>query len=146
MEIEDDMYNNKLTKEESKLTKEETKLELVDYAILKSLIFGPKTITDMVGLLEIRSLVIEKHIYELIKVGFVNFQQRFFITQNGKEKIYSFERDNPVDFWKSVDDFIVLSIENKKNRKIRLYKTVDFLLLISMAILIILIIYVWIYY
>jgi hypothetical protein len=131
----------------SKITKKEgPKLELVDYAILKSLIIGTWTIPDIVNLLQMRTLIIEKHIYELTRGGFADFQsQHFVITPRGKEFIYSFERDNPIEVWKPVDNFITRSIENRKKGKIRLYKTVDIILLISMVILVILAIYFAIY-
>lgn len=134
----DDKDNNTMMKKGA--------MELVDYAILKSLTFGTWTIMDMVKLLQIRSLVVEKHIYELNKVGFVDFQlQQFIITSKGKDTVFSFEKDNPINVWKPVDDFIMHSIENRKNEKIRFYKIVDFTLLIIMAFLIILIIYYVIY-
>lgn len=128
------------------IQKEDMELELVDYAILKSLIFGNLTIADMVKILQVRVLVIEKHIYELSKLGFVIFQQQFIITPKGIEKISSFERDKSIDVWKPVDDFIINSIENRKKGKIRLYKTIDYALLALMVILIILIIYFVIFY
>lgn len=129
------------------IMKRGVELELIDYAILKLLMIGTWTTPDIVNLLQIRALVIEKHIYELTREGFADFQlQHFIITSKGKEFIFSFERDNSIDLWKSVDDFIIRSVENRKERKIRFYKMVDFILLISMVILIILAIYVGIYY
>ena len=117
------------------MKKGEHKLEIIDYAILKSLIIEPRTIPDIVNLLQMRALIIEKHIYALTRGGFADFQlQHVVITQKGKEFTYSFERDNSIDIWKPVDNFIIRSIENRKKEKIRLYKTVDFILLISMVI------------
>lgn len=123
------------------------KLETVDYAIMKSLVIGNWTTSDIVNLLQIRTLVVEKHIYDLTREGFVDFQsQHFIITQKGKDSILSFERDNTVNVWKPVEDFIVQTIENRKKEKIRFYKTVNFILLVLMVILIILAIYFGIYY
>lgn len=123
------------------------KLETVDYAILKTLVIGNLSTPDIVNLLQIRTLVVEKHIYELTREGYVDFQsQHFVITQKGKDSILSFERDNPVNVWKPVEDFIVQTIENRKKEKIGFYKTVDFILLVLMVILIILAIYFGIYY
>lgn len=135
------------------IIKGDLELGLVDYAILKSLTTGIWTIQDIVNLLQIRGLIIEKHIYDLTRVGFVDtkiigyFRSQYFdITQKGKEFIYSFERDNPIDKWQPVEGFIINSVENRKKRKIMFYKTLDFILLIVMAIIIILIIYFGIYY
>jgi|SRR3989304_5025204 len=117
-------------------------LGTIDYAILKLLTIGMWTIADVINLLQIRSLVIEKHIYSLTREGFIDFQlQHFIITPKGQEITLSFERNNPIDKWKPVDDFIMNSIENRKTRKIKFYKMIDFILLILIVILIILIIY-----
>lgn len=133
--------NNEITK------KGGMKLEKIDYAILKLLTIGTWTTSDIVNLLQMRTLIIEKHIYELTKVGFADFQSQYFvITQRGKESILSFERDNSANMWKPIEEFIGHSVENRKKGKIRFYKTVDFILFISMVFLIILAIYVGIYY
>jgi hypothetical protein len=127
-------------------TKKNMKLEIVDYAIMKSLTIGNWSTPDMVNLLQIRTLVVEKHIYELTREGFIDFQSRHFvITNKGKNYIFSFEKDNPVNIWKPVEDFIFQTIENRKKERIRFYKTVDFILLISMVILVVLAIYVGIF-
>ena len=123
------------------------KLETIDYAILKLLTIGTWATSDIVNLLQMRTLIIEKHIYELTRGGFADFQSQYFvITQRGKESILSFERDNPSNVWKPVEEFIKHSVENRKKGKIRFYKTVNFVLLILMVILIILAIYFGIYY
>lgn len=124
------------------INKEDIGLEIIDYSILKLLSTGTWTISDMINLLQIRPSVIEKHIYELTRIGFVELKlQQFIITPKGTEILYSFERDSHIDIWKPVDNFIIQSIENRKKMKIKFYKMVDLMLLVLMVILIILIIY-----
>jgi hypothetical protein len=141
MNIMIDDNNNETTK------KGAIKLEKIDYAILKLLTIGTWTTPDIVNLLQMRTLIVEKHIYDLTRGGFADFQSQYFvITQRGKESILSFEKDNIPNVWRPIEEFIQQSVENRKKGKIRLYKTVDFVLLTIMAILIILAIYVGIYY
>jgi hypothetical protein len=113
----------------------------VDYAILKSITYGFKDIKQISKALQIRTLVVEKHVYDLIKEGFLKYFQYAVITSKGKDAIFDFEANNPEDVWKPIDEFIVSVIEYKKERNLKFHKMIDIVLLISMIILIILIIY-----
>jgi|GEM_PF-2305675 len=113
----------------------------VDYAILKSVTYGFKSINEIANALQIRNLVVEKHIYKLIKDGFIKYFQFCVITNQGKNAIEEFEKNNAEDVWKSIDEFIVLVIEMRKERNIKIQKTIDLILVISVIILIILVIY-----
>ena len=124
----------------------DSKLEIgdIDYAILKLVSYKTWAIAEIANMLQIRTLTIEKHIYKLSKEGFVIFQfQNFGITKNGEEVIRYFENDNSIDKWKPIEDFIISTIENRKKRKLKIYKTLDFVLLLLMIILTMLIIYFW---
>lgn len=113
----------------------------VDYAILRSVTHGFKTIKEIAEALQIRTMVIEKHIYKLIQDGFIKYFQYCVITSRGKQAIEDFVKNNPEDVWQPIDEFIVSVIEQKKERNLKFQKMVDLILLISMIILIILIIY-----
>jgi len=113
----------------------------VDYAIIKSVTYGFKTINEIANALQIRNLVVEKHVYKLIKEGFIKYFQFCVITSQGKNAIEEFEKNNPEDVWKSIDEFIVLVIEKRKERNINIQKTIDLILVISLILLIILVIY-----
>ena len=113
----------------------------VDYAILKSVTYGFKTIKQISRALQIRTLVVEKHAYKLIKEGLIKYFQHAVLTSRGKQAIEDFEKNNPEDVWKPIDEFIVYVIERNKERNLRLQKIVDIVLLVSTIILIILIIY-----
>ena len=113
----------------------------VDYAILKSITYGFKEIKQISKALQIRTLVVEKHVYALIKEGYLKYFQYAVITSKGNEAILYFESNNHEDVWKPIDEFIVSVIENTKERSLKFQKTIDMILLISMIILIILIIY-----
>lgn len=114
----------------------------IDYAILKSMIYDVKTIRDMINILQIRTIVIEKHIYLLLKEGFVNFQlDNFTITEKGNDIVYLFERDKSESVWRPIDTFIISTMKQRKEQKLKTYKMIDMILLVSMIILIILIIY-----
>ena len=122
--------------------KGDNKIGDVDYAILKLLSYGTRTIAEVATILQIRMLTIEKHTYRLSDDGSVVFQlQNVYITKRGEENIYYFQRDNPVDKWKPVEDFIVSTLENRKKKKLKMYKILDSVLLLLMIVLIILIIY-----
>jgi len=41
------------------------------------------------------------------------------ITSQGNYAIEEFEKNNPEDVWKTIDEFIVLVIEKKKERNIK---------------------------
>jgi len=113
----------------------------VDYAILKSVTLGFKTIKEISEVLQIRTMVIEKHIYKLIQDGFIKYFQYCVITSRGKEAIEDFVKNNPEDVWMPIDEFILSVIEQKKERNLKFQKMVDLILLVSMIVLIILIIY-----
>ena len=113
----------------------------VDYAILRSVTHGFKTIKEIAEALQIRTMIIEKHIYKLIQDGFIKYFQYCVITSRGKQAIEDFVRNNPEDVWQPIDEFIVSVIEQKKERNLKFQKMVDLILLISMIVLIILIIY-----
>ena len=117
------------------------KIGEIDYAILKSVTLDINDIRDIIKILQIRTIIIEKHIYSLVKNGFLSYTlDKFTITSNGENVISSFERDNP-EKWISINQFIVSTIEHQKEQKVKTYKIIDLILKISMIILIILIIY-----
>ncbi len=113
----------------------------IDYALLKSITYGFKTIPEIAKSLQIRNLVVEKHIYKLIKEGFIKYFQFCVITAMGKKALEDFETNNSEDIWKPIDEFIRRGIENNKERKIKIQKAIDIVLAASLVILIILIIY-----
>ncbi|NJD51797.1 MAG: hypothetical protein FIB07_02915 [Candidatus Methanoperedens sp.] len=113
----------------------------VDYAILKSVTYGFKTIKEISNALQIRSPVVEKHIYKLIKDGFIKYFQFCVITSKGKNVIEEFETGNPEEVWRPIIEFIEIVIENRKERNIKIQKSIDLILVVSVIILIILIIY-----
>lgn len=113
----------------------------VDYAILKSITYGFKDIKQISGALQIRTLIVEKHVYALIKEGYLKYFQYAVITSKGKDSVIDFENNNPEDVWKPIDEFILAVMENKKERSLKMQKMVDLVLLIAMIVLIILIIY-----
>lgn len=113
----------------------------VDYAILKSVSYGIKKIPDISKVLQIRANVIEKHIFKLIKEGYLKYFQFCVLTTRGSNTIQEYEQTNPEDIWKPIDDFIMTVIEGKKEFNLKIQKAIDIVLLISMIILIILIIY-----
>jgi len=123
--------------------KSENEFGEVDYAILKSVTLGFKTIKEIAEALQIRTMVIEKHIYKLIQDGFIKYFQYCVITSRGKEAIEDFVKNNPEDVWMPIDEFILSVIEQKKERNLKFQKMVDLILLISMIVLIVLIIYFW---
>ncbi len=113
----------------------------VDYAILKSVTYGFKTIKQISKTLQIRTIVIEKHIYKLIQEGYIKYFQYCVLTSMGNQAIEDFEKNSPEDVWRPINDFIVSVIESSKERKEKLVKMIDLALLISIIILIILVIY-----
>lgn len=120
---------------------EDTGFGEVDYAILKSVTYGFKTINEIANALQIRNLMVEKHIFKLIKEGFIKYFQFCVLTSQGKNAMEEFEKNNHEDVWKPIDEFIVIVIEKKKERNINIQKTIDLILVISVIILIILVIY-----
>ncbi len=114
----------------------------IDYSILKSLTLDIKTLKDMVSILQIRSMVIEEHILFLIKKGLIEFQfENLTIASKGADIISKFEENYP---GKSIDiyDFILNKIENKKKKRIKAYKLIDKILLISIIIIILYMLYI----
>lgn len=112
----------------------------VDYAILKAIAYGFKTINHISKALQIRTMVVEKHVYKLMKEGDIKYFQNCVLTSIGKSAIESFEQKNP-EVCRPIDDYIASIIENEKEKKIYFQKILDMALLISTIILILLIIY-----
>jgi hypothetical protein len=132
-----------LTKEDTDKDKDrdEEKFGEVDYAILKSVTLGFKTIKEISGVLQIRTMVIEKHIYRLIKDGLIKYFEYCVITSKGKQAIEDFTKNNPEDVWQPIDEFIASVIETKKERNLKFQKMIDRIFLILIIVLILLIIY-----
>lgn len=117
----------------------------IDYAILKSVANNTTTVNEIINILQIRTLIIEKHIYFLVKGGFMDLQRdHFIITSNGYEAINSFESKS--GNWRSIEEFIISEIKKRKEQKLKTYKIIDMILLASIIILIILVIYFGIFY
>lgn len=113
----------------------------VDYAILKSITYGFKTIKEIAKALQIRTIIVERHIYKLIKERLIKYFQHAVLTSKGKHAMKDFENNNPEDVWKPIDEYIISVIKHNKERSLKIQKAIDTGLLISMIILIILIIY-----
>lgn len=113
----------------------------LDYAILKSITYGFENIKQISKALQIRTMIVERHVYKLIKEGFIKYFQNCVLTSKGKYAIEEFEKNNPEDVWKPIDEFILSVIEHNKEKKVKLQKMIDIALLISSVTLIILIIY-----
>ena len=113
----------------------------VDYALLKSVTYGFKTMKEIAEALQIRTMVIEKHVYKLVKNGYIKYFQYCVITSKGKQALEDFAINNHEDVWQPIDEFIVSVIEQKKERNLKLQKMIDMILFISIIVLIILIIY-----
>jgi hypothetical protein len=133
--------NEEKVAEKQEMENEEIGFGEVDYAILKSITYGFKDINEISNALQIRNLVVEKHIFKLIKEGFIKYFQFCVLTSTGKNAIEEYEINNPEDIWKPIVEFIVTVIERKKERSLKIQKIVDIVLLIAMIILIILIFY-----
>lgn len=118
----------------------------VDYAILKSISYGFKTNKEIARSLKIRSIIVEKHVYNLLKEGFIKYFQYAILTTKGKAAITGFEKDNSKDVWKPIDEYIISVIEYKNDRNLRWQKRIDTILLGSIIILIVLIIYFGVFY
>ncbi len=141
--IEED--KTKLIKQEAYTVNEaetpEKGFEEVDYAVLKSVTYGFKNIKQISKALQIRAFVVEKHVYNLIKEGDIKYFQYCVLTSKGKQTIEDFEKNNPEDVWKPIDEFILSVIEKNKEENLKLQKLIDMILLVSTIALIILIIY-----
>ncbi len=140
--------------DEVSVNEKEIKQEIddIDYAILRLINYIntlnlndiEKEIREITSILQIRVIIVEKHIYRLSKNGFIKFDERCILTQKGEDAINKFERDNKE--YMSIDNFIIASIKNKKERDLKIHKIVDKVLLIIIVMLIILVIYVAIIY
>ncbi len=139
--VKENIYETKNTKDVH-----EGEFEEVDYAILKSVFYGFKTNKEIAKALKIRSIVVEKHIYKLLKGGFMKYFQYAVLTSKGKDAITDFEKNNSEDVWKPIDEYIVSIVQNKKEQNLKTQKTIDIILLICIIILIVLIIYFGIFY
>jgi len=113
----------------------------VDYAVLKSVSYEIKTIPQISKALQIRANVVEKHIFNLIKDGYLKYFQFCVLTTHGKNAIEEYEHSKPEDIWMPIDNFIVTIIKRKKENNLKIQKLIDIVLLVSIIILIILIIY-----
>lgn len=121
-------------------------IEELDYAILKSAYYGFKTIREIGKALKIRPIIVEKHVYKLIREGSLKYFEYAVLTTKGIAVISDFEKVKPVEVWKPIDEYIVSVIEKRKEQRLRTYKIVDSLLFVSMVILVVLIIYYGILY
>ncbi len=122
-------------------TDKEAEFGEVDYAILKSVTLGFKTIKEIADLLQIRTMVIEKHIYKLTKAGFIKYYDYCVITSKGKQAIEDYVKSSSEDVWRPIDEFIASVMEARKERNLKLQKLIDIILLISIIFLIMLVIY-----
>ena len=69
----------------------------------------------------------EKHMYVLVKEGFINFQSnRFNIALKGSDAASIFDRDQH-EKCASIDKFILSSIKRKKEQKLKTYQIIDFI-------------------
>lgn len=129
----------------------------IDYAILISLNYLrdldikniDEEIRELSGILQIRHIIIERHFYQLVKNGSIisNTESEnniYGLTQTGIDAINEFERCN--EEWEVIDKFIKTSIGNKKEQKIKIYKTTDKVLTIAAIVCILSIVYVVIYF
>ncbi len=114
----------------------------IDYAILKSMYYGIKKISDMKDILEIRKIIIEKHVYILSKELFIRFQNNYLVlADKGNDAIDLFERDQPFELWGKIDEFLIYSLKRKKEQKIRFFKMIDNVLAVLVISLIIYILF-----
>lgn len=121
-------------------------IDELDYAISKSAYYGFKTIREIAKALKIRPIIVEKHVYKLIKEGFLKYVEYAVLTSKGVGMISDFEMVKPLEVWKPIDEYIVSVIEKRKQQRLRTYKIVDRLLFVSMVILVVLIIYYGVFY
>lgn len=123
------------------------KIGEIDYAILKSVNYIKhlnithldEEIREMAKILQVRTIIIEKHIFTLIKNEFISTNGQCLLTQRGEDAINKYETDN--EGWRAIEDFIKLRVENRKERKLEVYKIIDKFLLLSIIVLVIYIIY-----
>lgn len=121
---------------------ESLNIDQIDYAILKSMYYGIKKISDMKDILEIRRIIIEKHVYILSKEMFVRFEKNYIVSSDkGNDAIDLFERDQPFDIWGKIDEFLIYSLKRKKEQKIRFFKMMDNVLAVLVIFMILYILY-----
>lgn len=124
------------------------KIGEVDYAILKSVNYLRnlnirdlgEEIREITKILNIRAIIIEKHIFALIKHEFISINEHCIVTQKGEDAIYEFERNNGE--WNNIDNFIIAQIKNRKERDLKFYKITDKFLLVLIVVCIVYIIYI----
>lgn len=129
----------------------------IDYGILISLNYLrdldikniDEEIRELSAILQIRHIIIERHFYQLVKNGYIisnmeSENNRYGLTQTGIDAINEFEICN--EEWGAIDKFIKTSIGNKKEQKIKIYKTTDKILTILAIVCILSIVYVMIYF
>lgn len=133
--------------------REDVKEEIsnIDYAILRSIYYVntlnindvEKEIREISNILQIRVITVEKRIYVLIKNGSIKFDEHLVLTHKGENAISKFELDRKE--WISIDSFIIANMKNKKERDLKIHKTIDKILLAIIVVLVVLVIYVTIY-
>ena len=125
----------------------------IDYAILTSLNYLrnlsikdlDEEIRELSNILQIRSMIIERHFYQLTRNGSIisdkqSETNRYVLTQTGKDDINEFEESN--EEWVNIDNFIKTSIEDRKEKRLKLYKTTDRILTIAAIVCVLSIIYI----
>ncbi len=116
----------------------------IDYAILRSVSCRIDTIPFLNRILQIRTMILERHLYLLSKGELLNFQSGHFkITEKGTNTIdIEIPKDiKNVDKIKKIDEFIVSTVEKQKKERTKTYKIIDILLIIITIVLIIFILY-----
>lgn len=116
----------------------------IDYAILRSVSCRIDTIPLLNMILQIRTVILEKHLYLLTRGELLNFQSGHFkITERGTNTIdIEVPKDiENIDKIKKIDEFIVSTVEKQKKERIKTYKIIDISLIIITIVLIILILY-----
>jgi predicted transcriptional regulator len=129
----------------------------IDYEILISLNYLrdldikniDEEIRKLSDILQIRHIIIERHFYQLVKNDSIisnmeSGHNRYSLTQTGTDTINEFERCN--EEWIAIDKFIKTSIGNRKEQKIKIYKTIDKVLTIAAIVCILSIVYVVIFF
>ncbi len=125
----------------------ESNIGEVDYAILKSVNYLAhlnknldEEIREITNILNVRSIIIEKHIFLLIKNEFIAVNEKCQVAQKGEDAINEYEKNN--EGWIKIDNFIVNQIKNIKERSLKIYTMADKLLFVLIVLLTIYIIYI----
>lgn len=116
----------------------------VDYAILRSVSCGIDTIPFLNRFLQIRTTILERHLYLLTKGELLNFRSGHFkITERGTNTInIDVPKDiESVDKFRKIDEFIVSTVEKQKKERIKTYKIINISLIILTIAIIIFILY-----